>query len=109
MKSQITATYVAARNLPPSQVAGTVPGSVYFAFLPSTDTYWAIANFEPNSTATMQTQVAMQDDGCCGIFTEPAGGSWTFKSGYLGSPCTGQIPAELMTLWNLTSPGDCQP
>jgi hypothetical protein len=109
LKAQLTAVYVAHNNLPADQVAGTAPGSVYYAYLPSTQTYWAIASFVPTSTSSQQTQVSMQDDGCCGIFTQTAGGSWTFVSGYLGSPCTGQIPAELMTLWNLTSPGDCTP
>jgi hypothetical protein len=109
LKSSITAVYVAARNLPASQVAGTVPGSVYYAYVPSTQTYWAIASFEPNGSATMQTQVAMQDDGCCGIFTQMTGGNWVFVSGFLGEPCTGQIPASLMALWNLHPPGDCAP
>jgi len=109
IKSQITAVYVAHNNLPAAQVAGTAPGSVYYGFLPSTNTYWAIASFEPTSNSSTQTQVQMQDDGCCGIFSMVAGGSWTFVSGYLGSPCNGQIPASLMALWNLTSPGDCAP
>ncbi|HVA07250.1 MAG TPA: hypothetical protein VNG12_10970 [Acidimicrobiales bacterium] len=109
VKASITAVYVAARNLPASQVAGTAPGTVYYAYVPSTQTYWAIAGFEPNGSATMQTQVAMQDDGCCGIFTQTAGGNWTFVSGYLGEPCTGQIPASLMALWGLQPPGDCAP
>ena len=109
IKSQITAVYVAHNTLPAAQVAGTAPGSVYYGFLPSTNTYWAIAGFVPTSNSSTQTQVAMQDDGCCGIFSMAAGGSWTFVAGYLGSPCTGQIPAALMALWNLTSPGDCAP
>jgi hypothetical protein len=108
IKSELTAVYVAARMLPADQVAGTVSGSVYYAYLPSTNTYWAIASFEPNSSSTEQTQVAMQDDGCCGIFTRTTG-NWTFVSGFMGSPCTGQIPASLMTLWGLQSPGDCAP
>jgi hypothetical protein len=109
IKATITAVYVAHNHLPAAQVAGTVPGSVYYGFIPSTDTYWAIASFEPTSSSSTQTQVAMQDDGCCGIFEMAGGGSWIFVSGYLGSPCTGQIPAALMALWNLTSPGDCAP
>lgn len=109
IKSDITAVYVAHNNLPAAQVAGTAPGSVYYGFIPSTNTYWAIASFVPTSNSSTQTQVAMQDDGCCGIFTMTSGGNWTFVSGFLGSPCTGQIPASLMALWDLTSPGDSAP
>jgi hypothetical protein len=107
LKSQLTAVYVAKNNLPASQVAGTAPGSVYYGYEPSTKTYWAVASFLPNSSATMQTQVAMQDDGCCGIFSTLNPGSWTLVARFLGAPCAGQIPADLMALWNLQSPGDC--
>jgi len=88
-------------------VAGTDPGSVYYGFVPSTNTYWAIAGFVPTAAASTQTQVAMQDEGCCGVFSQPAGGSWTYVTGFLGVPCPGQIPAALQSLWHLTSPGDC--
>ena len=107
LKSELTAVYVAKNSLPASQVAGTAPNSVYYAYEPSTKTYWAIASFVPNSSATMQTQVAMQDDGCCGIFSTQTLTSWSLVARYLGAPCPGQIPADLMTLWNLQSPGDC--
>jgi hypothetical protein len=80
---------------------------VYYALVPSTNTYWAIASFIPTSMASQQTQVGMQDDGCCGIFTQTSGGQWMFTASYLGAPCPGQVPADLMTLWHLTSPGDC--
>ncbi len=100
---------MAKKNLPASQVAGTAPNSVYYAYEPSTKTYWAIASFLPNASATMQTQVAMQDDGCCGIFSTQTLSSWNLVARFLGEPCAGQIPADLMTLWNLQSPGDCAP
>jgi hypothetical protein len=101
------AAYVAHNGLPPDQVAGTAPNTVYYAYVPSTQTYWAIAGFVPTANASYNTQVAMQDDGCCGIFTMTAGGSWTFAGSYLGVPCPGQVPAAVFTLWQLTAPGDC--
>jgi len=107
VKSSLTAAYVAHNGLPANEVAGTAPGSVYYAFEPSTNTYWAIASFVPTSGASQQTQVAMQDDGCCGVFTQPSGGSWKFQASFLGEPCPGQVPADLETLWHLTYPGDC--
>jgi hypothetical protein len=109
IKSALVAAYVAHNGLPASQVAGTAPGSVYYAYVPSTNTYWAIAGFVPTANAAYQTQVSMQDEGCCGVFSQPAGGSWTYVTGFLGEPCPGQISAELETLWRLTYPGDCGP
>jgi len=108
VKSSLTAAYVVHSGLAADQVAGTAPGSVYYAYAPATGTYWAIANFLPSTTATMQTKVSMQDDGCCGVFTQPSGAtSWTFVSGYLGLPCPGEVPADIMTLWNLQTGTDC--
>jgi hypothetical protein len=107
LKSQLTAAYVAHNHLPANEVAGTAPGSVYYAFIPSTNTYWAIASFYPTANSSQQTQVSMQDEGCCGVFTETTGGSWTMVAGFLGAPCPGQIPAQLETLWGLQYPGNC--
>jgi hypothetical protein len=107
VKGALTAAYVAHNGLPAAEVAGTAPGSVYYGFEPSTNTYWAIAGFVPTAGASQQTMVSMQDDGCCGVFSQPAGGSWTYVTGYLGVPCPGQIPADLEALWHLTPPGDC--
>jgi hypothetical protein len=108
VKSALTAAYVAHSGLPADQVGGTAPGSVYYAYVPSTGTYWAIANFVPSSTASMQTKVSMQDDGCCGVFTQSsAAASWTFVSGYLGLPCPGEVPVDVMSVWNLQTGSDC--
>ncbi|HEX3796251.1 MAG TPA: hypothetical protein VHV57_17290 [Acidimicrobiales bacterium] len=109
VKSDLVAAYVAHSGLPASQIAGTAPGSVYYAFRPASNAYWALATFAPSPTADMNTQVAMQDDGCCGVFEQPVGGAWTYvrSTGYTGVPCPGQIPADLFTVWNLTVPGDC--
>lgn len=109
LKSALTAAFVAHSGLPANEVAGTAPNSVYYGYLPSTSTYWAVAGFVPTANASYNTQVAMQDEGCCGIFTMTAGGPWTYVAGYLGAPCTGQVPAALEQLWNLTPPGDCSP
>ena len=109
LKTALMAAFVAHNGLPANEVAGTAPNSVYYGYVPSTSTYWAVAGFVPTANASYNTQVAMQDEGCCGIFTMTAGGSWTYAAGYLGAPCTGQVPAALEQLWNLTPPGDCSP
>jgi hypothetical protein len=108
VKSSITAAYVVHNGLPAAQVAGPAPGTVYYAYVPQTKTYWAIASFVPTPNADMQTQVAMQDDGCCGIFTQASGAaSWTFAGSYLGAPCPGTVPLQVLTVWNLPPGADC--
>ena len=108
IKSGLLVAYLAHSGLAADQVVGTAPGSVYYAYLPSTQTYWAMAGFVPSSTASMQTQVSMQDEGCCGIFTQSAGAaSWTYVSSYLGAPCPGAAPPEVLAVWNLQPEADC--
>jgi hypothetical protein len=108
VKSGLLAAYLAHSGLAADQVGGTAPGSVYYAFLPTTQTYWAVAGFVPSSTATMQSQVSMQDDGCCGIFTQASGAaSWTFAGSYLGAPCPGTVPSPVFAVWKLPPGGDC--
>jgi hypothetical protein len=108
IKSGLLAAYLAHSGLAADQVVGTAPGSVYYAYLPSTQTYWAMAGFVPSSTASMQTQVSMQDEGCCGIFTQSSGAaSWTYVSSYLGSPCPGAVPPDVIAVWKLQPGADC--
>jgi hypothetical protein len=107
VKSGLTAAYVAHADLPASQVAGTAPGTVYYAYFPQTKTYWAIAQFLPIQGSATSTQVVMQDDGCCGIFTSPDGLSFTQIGIFLGSPCAAQLPSALFTLWNVQPGGEC--
>ena len=108
IKSGLLAAYLAHSGLAADQVVGTAPGSVYYAYLPSTQTYWAMAGFVPSSTASMQTQVSMQDEGCCGVFTQSSGAvSWTYVSSYLGAPCPGAVPPEVIAVWNLQPGTNC--
>jgi hypothetical protein len=108
VKSALTASYVAHTGLAADQVAGTAPGSVYYAYVPLTGTYWATASFLPAATASEQTKVSMQDDGCCGVFDHSSGATeWNFVTGYLGEPCPGSVPANVMTLWNRQYGSDC--
>jgi hypothetical protein len=109
IKGALTAAYVAHNGLPATEVAGTAPNSVYYGFEPSTNTYWAIAGFVPTANASMQTQVAMQDEGCCGVFSMTTGGSWKYVAPYQGggTPCPGQVPADLWNLWHLVASGMC--
>ena len=64
---------VAHNGLPADEIAGTAPNSVYDAYMPDTKTYWALAGFVPTKNASCITVVAMQDEGCCGVSSMPAG------------------------------------
>ena len=108
-KSELTATYVAFRRISPSDVSGggPVPGSVYFAYIPATYSYWALARFEPSSTASLNAQVGFQDGGNIGMFWKAGAGSWHIASGGIPTVC-GELawfPPVVLTAWALpTSP-----
>ena len=108
-KTALTAAFVAYKKVPAQDIAGTEAGAVYYAYVPSTGTYWALASFLPSSTASQDTLVGLQDGGRTGIFTKPTGGSWTMIAmGFVPfCPTRTAIPPEVRTVWGLTDPGVC--
>ena len=108
-KSALTAAYVAHTKVPPGDIAGTQAGSVYYAFVPSTRTYWALATFTPSATASQRTLVGMQDGGAMGIFSRPAGGSWTMVAtgSFPFCPSATPLPAEVRAVWGVSDPTGC--
>jgi hypothetical protein len=109
-KSFLTAAFVAYTHLPAQDIAGTTPGSVYFAFDPTTGTYWALASFSPTPTAALHTQVALQDGGNIGVFSRKAGSAWTMLSTGGAVPfCVSktQIPPGVVAVWDLSEPQGC--
>ena len=108
-KSALTAAFVTYKQVPGQDIAGTDPGTVYFAYVPSTGTYWALASFLPTSSASQQTLVGLQDGGRTGIFTRASGGSWTMVS--VGSapfcPSRTAIPEPVRAAWGLNDPAAC--
>ena len=108
-KANLVAAYVAFAHDPPSDIAGTEPGSVYYAYVPATATYWAFSRFLPSPSASQRTLVSLQDGGNIGIFREPAGGSWTMlaEGGEPFCPTKSPIPPSVQALWGLTDPPAC--
>ena len=51
VREELTAAFADYKGIPPSDVAG-ISGSVYYAYDPATDTYWALANFVPSLRAS---------------------------------------------------------
>ena len=108
-KTALVAAFVAFTHDPASDIAGTVPGSVYYAYVPTTETHWAFARFLPSPSASQHTLVSLQDGGNIGIFREQAGGGWTMLTvgGEPFCPTRSAIPTSVQLLWGLTDPPAC--
>lgn len=106
-RSELTAAYAAYKGILLSYVAGTRPNSVYYAFDPATDTYWAMATFEASTTAPLNVTVNFQDGGDIGFFTKVGSGTWQVQLGGEPAECTELrfYPQAVLTAWSLpTSP-----
>jgi hypothetical protein len=75
-RDALTAAFVAVKGISPSDVGGTYPGSVYYAYDPATDTYWALAQFWPSRTASFDVQVSFQDGRGDAMFRKAGSGPW---------------------------------
>ncbi len=91
--------------IPPSAVGGISPGSLFYAFDPSSSTYWARASFYP-AVAASQTSatVGFQDGGADAVFTRPAASAWAVKS---VGPCYSGLPVGVAETWGLQIPTAC--
>jgi hypothetical protein len=108
-KSDLTAAYVASKSISVSDLAGGGPtaGSVYYAYDPSTDTYWALASFAPSSTASLNVQVGFQDGGSYGMYKRAGSGSWQVEQPGFPEICGEAkfFPQPVLTAWGIsTSP-----
>jgi hypothetical protein len=101
--NQLAAAYADYRGISLSDVAGTIPGSVYYAYDPATYTYWAQANFLPSSTASPKVLVGFQDGASIGFFTRIGNGSWQVQLGGAPVVCTEVrfFPRAVLIAWSL--------
>jgi hypothetical protein len=106
VRATLTSTFVAYKNIAASDITGTAPDSVYYAYDPTTQTYWALAQFTPNTSAPTQVLVGMQDGGDFGLFSMHAGAAWTVQTGGYPPPCAEAkyFPATVMEVWGLPQP-----
>jgi hypothetical protein len=104
--NELTAVYVAARNISLSDISGggPLPGEAYYAYDPATDTYWALANFAPSSTAPWNIQESFQYGGKTGMYRK-AGAAGTWQIGVPGNPyLCGELqwyPQNVLITWAL--------
>jgi len=103
VRGELTATFAAVRDIPQSYVTGTQPGGLYYAYVPATDTYWALAYFELSAAAEQNVPTGCQDGGCIGIFKKVAAGAW--RGGLAGIPPICQevrfFPKAVLAAWSL--------
>ena len=107
VRAQILAGYLAKQGFAADQIGGTAPGSVYYAYVPSTNTYWAAATFVASASATEQTKVTLQDEGSAATFTRVGTGPWDVRLHPLLWPCPGDLPASVLAAWQLTIVEGC--
>jgi hypothetical protein len=111
VKRALLAAGAAMHHLPASDYTGLQKGLTYYAFTPSTNTYWAGAALIA-STSSQAAQVGDQDDGAYLDFKRAGGGAWRAYPG--GLPGTGSfkcmvaIPQSVVTLWGWAA-GACHP
>ncbi len=94
------ATY---HQLPTSDYTGLAPGTTYYAFDPTTNTFYAAAALMP-SPHSLNAQIGAQDDGGYNLFTRVASvNNWTVYNDGLGaaqgSTCPLSIPASVLAVW----------
>jgi hypothetical protein len=106
VRSQLTAAYLTMRQIPASDVSGTQPNGVYYAYDPATNTYWALAEFDISPKAPMDVLVNSQDGGSEGMYTKIGSGPWQVQRGGIG-PCVDIqfFPKPVLAAWAFpTSP-----
>jgi hypothetical protein len=106
VRSQLTAAYLAMRQIPAADVSGTQPNGVYYAYDPATNTYWALADFDISPKAPTDVLVNSQDGGSEGMYTKIGSGPWQIHRGGAG-PCVDIqfFPKPVLAAWAFpTSP-----
>lgn len=107
VRAQLLTAFAAAKHVQLSDIAGTRPGWVYYGYLPATDTYWAVADFWPSRTASLQTRVDFQDGASLGVFHHRTGQPWQVAIGGIPWPCPGDLPDAMRSVWDLPISGGC--
>jgi hypothetical protein len=113
VRSELLTAFAAVKNIPVSDVAGSTPGSLYYAYVPATETYWAMASYEPARAVPLTVQVSFQDGGETGLFKKVGSGSWQAETGGAPPFCAeiSYFPQAVLTTWSLPTiapvPSEC--
>jgi hypothetical protein len=108
VRQQLITVYETSRKLGPNGVKGTRPNSVFYALDPATGIHWAVANFDPSTTLSLQQSVSFQDGGSIGVFRQAPNAGWVLLGGAGAPPdCTGYLPADIRAVWNWPAGPSC--
>src|SRR5262249_18466326 len=111
VRAQLLAAGAALHQLPVKDYTGLAKGETYYAYDPSTNTYWAGAGLVA-SPKSMKAQVGNQDDGAYLDFEKPPGSSW--RASDAGTPgssnytCAVTTPSGVVSAWDWAA-GTCHP
>jgi len=104
-KSDLASAFVALKGISLSDLSGggPTPGSTYYAYDPATNTYWALASFEPSSAASQSVLVGFQDGGSMGMFRKTGAGSWQVELGGIPAWCAESqfFPLPVLAAWSM--------
>jgi hypothetical protein len=103
VRSELLAAFAAVKNIPVSDVAGSTPGSIYYGYVPSTQTYWAMGSYEPASTDSLTVKVSFQDGGETGLFKKVGSAPWQAGTGGVPPFCAeiSFFPQAVLEAWSL--------
>jgi hypothetical protein len=104
VKSELLAAFAAVKNIPASDVAGADPDSIYYAYDPATQTYWAMAIYGAKSTDSQTVQDSFQDAGSHGFFKKSGSGPWQVDLDI--GPCANIFffPQAVLVAWDIPAP-----
>jgi hypothetical protein len=103
VRGELLTAFAASKSIPAADVAGSRPGSVYYAYDPATGTYWAMASYDPASTDSQAVLVGFQDGGESGLFKRVGSGAWQATQGGEPALC-GEVqffPRTVLEAWSL--------
>lgn len=104
-RSELSAAFVTYKGISPSDVlgGGALPDTVYYAYDPATGTYWALAEFLPSSTASLNVKVNFQDGGNIGMFRKSGTGPWQVRTPGYPPICDEPLffPRAVLIAWAL--------
>jgi len=111
LRTELLQAGAASNGIPASDYTGLTRGRTFYAYDPSSNTYWAGAQLVPSSSS-IKAQVSVQDDGAYLLFNKSAGGTWTVHSvgmtGVGGSSCPVPVPSGVLAVWGWKA-GTCRP
>jgi hypothetical protein len=109
--SELTAVFVAQKGIPLSEVAGggPFPGSVYYAYDPAIETFWASADFKPANGLSLTAIEAFEGTGDIGMLRKAGAGSWQMQTAASSLRCLAPhfFPKAVLIVWSLPTAPSC--